>query len=309
MPLTVSEILDKVSNGEMNTDSAAETLISILEIETDFSKRVKIINALDNIHDSNHFKHLENIVISDENENTRCEAIKNLINNYKDRALEPLMWGLKNEKSYICRVALIEALKQIGEPRVKSKISECVKEIKIKPFKKEIKKFLKNNKNPSLKNLANILINYWTIENLSQGFDWFNFKLQNGVVFELDLTDVEFKMREDIWENSINDIDDIIGLENLTSLASLKLANNNIKEIKGLGRLKELKVLDLSNNRIKKISGLDNLKKLEILNLARNEIERVEGIDHLKNLKELNLRFNKIHDPEKYDYEFFIKFS
>jgi len=330
MELQISDILKKYYLGELNTNSAAELLISYLDIETDNCKREEIIRALDKIRDKNHYKRIENIIISEENANTKIVAVRNLINNYKEYALEPLVWALINEHSFKFRVEIVKSLLTIGGIVVRNKILELISQIEIKNYKKGLKKYFKKNKNVSLQALVDILINYWTIENLNKKYDWIQYKLKDGVVTELDVSDTEIKVRWPIWENDIETIEEIDGLTNLTSLISLKLANNrikeikglekfsnlislnlannNIKEIKGLEKLEKLVDLDLSINQIQEIKGLENLKNLKYLNLSRNEIKDVKGIKHLKNLESLNLRGNKIQNSEKYEYKFYMKY-
>ena len=330
MELEISDILKKYYLGELNTNSAAELLISCLDIETDDRKREEIIRALNKIHDKNHYKHIENIIISEENANIKIAAVQNIINNYKDNALEPLIWALTDEVSLNCRVEIVKSLLKLGGLVVRNKILELISQIEIKNYKKELKKYFKKNKNLTLQTLGNILINYWTIENLNKKYDWMQYKIKDGVVSELDVSDTEIKVRWPIWENNIETIEEIDGLTNLRALISLKLANNrikeikslekfsnlvslnlannNIKEIKGLEKLEKLEDLDLSINQIQEIKGLENLKNLKHLNLSRNEIKEVKGIKHLKNLESLNLRGNKIQNPEKYEYKFYSKY-
>ncbi|MHA1383869.1 MAG: leucine-rich repeat domain-containing protein [Candidatus Helarchaeota archaeon] len=109
------------------------------------------------------------------------------------------------------------------------------------------------------------------------------YKIVNGV---LDLSE------KDIWH-----MKDIEGLEDLDdSITELNLYNNNISEIVGLENLTSLRVLYLSSNKITRISGLDNLVNLEELYLWGNEITKIEGLDNLINLKKLNLEQNKIQE-------------
>ncbi len=307
MPHSISEILLKTKEGVLDKISAANLLISMLEVEIDYNRRVDIINALDSIGDKNHYKEIENILISEDNENTRFAAIENLLKNYKDKSQDPLLWVLKNEISYKCRIDSIKGLQRIDSEKVSKAFLDLINQIQPRSYKKDIKKFLKKNKDITINKLGDILINYLTIANLRTQFDWFNYKLDDGLIIELDLTDVEFKIRWDIWENNIDDIEDIEGLDYLTNLKCLKLANNNIREIRGLNNLLKLEELDLSNNRIKEIKGLDKLKNLKRLNLARNEISEVKNIENLQNLEVLNMRFNRIHGQDEFEDHFLWK--
>ena len=89
----------------------------------------------------------------------------------------------------------------------------------------------------------------------------------------------------------IVEIDNLIGLDNLTKL---QLDNNIITRIQGLETLTKLKWLDLSFNMIEKIEGLDTLRLLEDLSLFSNRIVVLEGLDSLENLNVLSIGSNLI---------------
>ena len=71
---------------------------------------------------------------------------------------------------------------------------------------------------------------------------------------------------------NIRDIDEILGLADITYLQKLDLSGNEITEIKGFDTLNQLVHLDLSGNRIEKLNGLGNLTNLRYLNLKGNPI-------------------------------------
>jgi len=92
----------------------------------------------------------------------------------------------------------------------------------------------------------------------------------------------------------ITDINEIEGLEKLTSLKKLDLSINNITEIKGLEKLTNLINLNLSINNISEIKGLENLRNLRFLRLTNNNITEINGLENLTNLMTLFLDMNKI---------------
>ena len=63
--------------------------------------------------------------------------------------------------------------------------------------------------------------------------------------------DFDYHDKLDLGDLGITDINEIKGLENLTSLQELCLGNNRITEIKGLESLVNLQILDLQENPIK----------------------------------------------------------
>ncbi len=97
---------------------------------------------------------------------------------------------------------------------------------------------------------------------------------------------------------NIENISDINGLESLSNLKILNLANNNIRFISNLEHLINLEELDLSRNEIKEIQGLESLINLKRLELSQNMIQRIKGLESLVSLKILNLFSNKIKEIE-----------
>jgi len=91
-------------------------------------------------------------------------------------------------------------------------------------------------------------------------------------------------------------------LEHLKNLKRLDLSNNKINEIKGLDKLTTLEFLDLSYNQISEIKGLDNLKNLKFLDLRNNKISTIRELNILKQLKHLYLGFNRISIVEGNDH-------
>lgn len=93
-------------------------------------------------------------------------------------------------------------------------------------------------------------------------------------------------------------IENIGGIENMTSLVSLNLSENFIESIDGAEKLINLEVLKLRNNKINDISQLLYLDKLAILDLSFNVIESVKPLPYLKALEFLYLEGNNIEDGD-----------
>ncbi|MCH3965162.1 MAG: leucine-rich repeat domain-containing protein [Clostridium sp.] len=91
-------------------------------------------------------------------------------------------------------------------------------------------------------------------------------------------------------------IQDLSGIENLTSLRSLHLYNSNLNDISPLKNLTNLQDLDLCYTGISDITQLKNLTNLEKLNLGVNQISDISALKELKNLKTLDLGENEIND-------------
>jgi len=150
-------------------------------------------------------------------------------------------------------------------------------------FKKSLKMILKSRKVKSLscEVLAEILTNYKTIETLIKYFYTIYYKVENGLVIALDLSDLGWNVN--VWRQKyakrVEDISEIIGLMNLKHLKSLDLSNNRIRSVKDLMNLKNLTHLYISNNKI--------------------DIDNLQFFEKMKNLKFLDIHQNKIADSNK----------
>ena len=91
-------------------------------------------------------------------------------------------------------------------------------------------------------------------------------------------------------------VENLVGVQNLTGLTSLTLANHSISDLTPLSGLTSLTHLDLWVNSIRDISALSGLRGLTYLDLTGNSITDISALSGLKNLKELVLGSNSISD-------------
>ena len=96
--------------------------------------------------------------------------------------------------------------------------------------------------------------------------------------------------------NGKRDVDPLVELQDLPSLAALHLYNNRISITSKLNNLPVLKSLLLSGNLITSPRFLAKFKTLNILSLGNNRIYNLEGLSELQNLQRLNLSENQICD-------------
>jgi len=95
---------------------------------------------------------------------------------------------------------------------------------------------------------------------------------------------------------SSNQVSDVSGLSNLTSLQSLYLSSNQVSDVSGLSNLTSLQYLSLYSNQISDVSGLSNLTSLQYLYLSNNQVSDVSGLSNLTSLQSLDLGSNEISD-------------
>jgi Leucine-rich repeat (LRR) protein len=112
--------------------------------------------------------------------------------------------------------------------------------------------------------LAEIIVNYLTISELTKKFYSVYFELENSLVVKLDLADVEYEVRgwKADFKNNIQEISEIIGLSNLKLLTHLNLSNNQISNIKELVKLRNLTHLFIFNNKIRDSKNLEYIKQM-----------------------------------------------
>jgi len=93
-----------------------------------------------------------------------------------------------------------------------------------------------------------------------------------------------------------NNVNDVSSLANLTSLKELDLSDNNINDISALSNLTSLVKLNLQDNLVNDISSLMNLNSLSDLRLDRNFIADISSLTNLRSITHLNINDNKIAD-------------
>jgi|GEM_PF-5612717 hypothetical protein len=95
--------------------------------------------------------------------------------------------------------------------------------------------------------------------------------------------------------NSSN-IASLEGIEKLTSLVELFLADNQISDISPIASLTDVSSLDLWLNQITDMSALANLTRLSSLSIHSNQIGDIAAVANLTNLDRLLLGSNPISD-------------
>ncbi len=336
MELSPYKIYENFKNRKIDKKRASDLLISIIEDYHEYEEKTRIlgIKFLGLIHPNEKkiFDFLENILISDLNEQMREQAANVLIFNFPEKAVKPIVWVLKHDKTNNFLFSIIKSLEKSANDKLKSvlKIKQYVNfkgniifpsesNIIINLNNKNIDKIEKIKNLESLTELKKIYLNYNQISEI-KGLETLKelryLHLQGNKVVKInDLS--KLKKLESLYLNNNeiskiegisglsnlkslllfdNNISEIENLENLSNLEVLNLRNNQISEIKGLKKLSNLKRLDLSNNQISEIKGLENLNRLEFLDISHNEIDEINGLENLCKLKFLDIRNNKIID-------------
>lgn len=275
---------------------AIDLLILLIEKIDDDSTRKECIEILNKIGVKHNrvFKILENILISDSDENLRYAAAKVIKNKFLNKALTPFLWALQHESSYDCLITIIKSLEEINDDKTDSLLIEEIKKINTDQFKASLTPLITENllENYSHKILAEILINNLTINSLKKKFKKIKYKLNKGLVVELDFSNIDDKVIHWRYRELLEDCSDIIGVKNLNNLKKLKsfplkwVVNNEFSLNCSLALIKALERL---NNEIAKTTLITQIRKFD-------DISYNKSIEKLLTLSLENLSISKLSD-------------
>ncbi|TFG27271.1 MAG: leucine-rich repeat domain-containing protein [Promethearchaeota archaeon] len=310
MAFTPLRIYQDLKNNTLNKKSASELLLALIENSEDDSVRLESVKILEKIalKDDVIFHILENLLISDSNGKVRAISAGYLKNSFLEKAISPMKWAIQYESEYQCILTIIETLIRIDNIESKSVLYNEIKKIRKRKFIDKAKQYrnifrkslkelskIRKLKNLECRELADILINYKTIEALIKRFFTLYFKLENGLVTALDLSDLGWNVN--VWKQKyaerIEEISEIIGLLNFKHLKTLDLSNNRIRNIKELTNLESLTHLYLANNKIdiENLEFFKNMPNLKFLDIHRNPIAEKINIQEIR--QNMNVKIKK----------------
>ena len=324
MALTPKKIYEDLLKNEIDKSFAADLLISFIENAEISETRLEGIEFLQKIEHKSQkvFSFLENLLLSDYNTQIRILASKTLVHLFKEKALGPLNWALKHEKSLRGLVAITAIIAGFRTNEVKAMLIDKISHIYNVQFKTSLNSFIKSNTHHdfSSEELAKLINNYIVITKIKEVIQDFNYKVVRGLVFELDLSYImndssSWKVLKNL-DKFLNVLSDLkwfnlksnkIGafppsISNLTSLVHLDLSHNSIKILPdSINNLNSLKYLNLKYNLLTAIpSSIGSLKSLEVLDLKHNILSSLpDSISNLNSLRVLNLHGNTFRNiPE-----------
>jgi Leucine-rich repeat (LRR) protein len=268
--LIPTKIYENFRNKTASKTKTINLLITLIEnIDDDIIRQecIEILNKLD-FKQNKVFKILENVLISDKNANLRYSAAKVIRTKFLNKALIPFLWALQHESSYNCLIAVVKSLEEISDDRVVSLLIEEIKKIRIDKFRSSLQPFFKGNfiEQFSHKELAEILINHITIKYLNKKFAKINFKIENGLIVELDFSDVDNQIMYWRDRENLRDRSEIHGIKNLKYLRKIKFfslqwaINNELSFKSSIGLIKALEKL---NNDTAKRVLISQVKKID----------------------------------------------
>ena len=296
MALTPRKIFEDFKKKEIDKASAADMLISLIENAYTNETRLESIQILQKIEIKNNkiFSILENLFISDTDEDVRILAANTLKFLFQEKALSPLKWALDHEKSWRFLILIVSILSELNNDESKSILIEKIIKFENSKFTTSLSSLVKTKEIFSfdIKKLAKIVENYVLIKYFEDILKVVNYKVEQGLVTELDLSFIGNNTSG--WK-VLNHLSEFISV--LSHLKKLELRSNRIGKFPdSLFTLTSIKYIDLSHNALYKLSDeIGNLTTLECLDLRFNILTEVpSSMSKLTNLKILDLKQNKL---------------
>ncbi len=296
MALTPKKIYEDFKKRDIDKLTAVELLISLIENAYSVETRLESIKTLQKLHIKNKkvFSILENLLISDSYEEVRILAANTLMDLFREKALSPLKWSLEHEKSWQFLMSIVLFLREINNDKAKSILIDKIKKFDDHQFNMSLNDSFKTKgiQNFKTEKLVEIINNYIVIKYFKEIVEKFNYKVEKGVVTELNLSFIS----DDVSGYKIlKDLSKFINI--LKYLKKLELRSNKIAQVPiSIYSLGSLKYLDLSHNVINQLPEFfGSLKSLEYLNLRYNNLTDIpNSFGALKVLKTLDLKHNKL---------------
>jgi hypothetical protein len=244
---------------------------------------------------------LENLVISEKNTDLRKFSIQCINQNfikkdlYLKKTLEMLTWALYHERNIECLIEIVRTIGNIKREDSRNILKTYLEKLitsdnnlyhKPEKYSRVINSILKspNFDSFSQNDIKKIILNFIVISHLIQTFFYVHFELNenNGLIYELDLSDIEYEVRgwKSEFKNEIRHLSEITGLIYLQDLEILDLSNNLLENIEEIIHLKNLKRLILSKNRLKDFQNIIYLNKLPNLRFLSLEGNPLAGKLH-----------------------------
>ncbi len=285
MDLQPRKIYEDFRLKRVDKAKTVELLVSLIEtIEDDKIRKdsIETLNKID-ITKSRVFKFLENILISDSNEDLRYSAAKVIKSRFLKKSIIPFLWVLQNESSYNCLITIITSLEEISDARIESMLIEEIKRIDIPNFKQSLESLFKENliENYSHKELAKIIINYITINYLKTKFTKFKFQVENGLITDLDFSEIDNQIIYWRDRRAIQEYSDVIGIQNLPNLKKIQFfplgwTFNN--EFTFQNSISLIKALERLNNNVAKETLISQINQVAEEKFTLPRINQIENL-------------------------------
>lgn len=296
MTLNPKKIYEDLKRKDIDISAVVDSLIYLIGNDDNFEVRFESIKILREIgfKSDKVFSILENLLVSDPNQEIRELAVTCLKALFQEKALSPFKWALDYEKSWRILMLIISCILEINNNEAKSVLIKKIKKFDKHKFNKSLIALFKTKKiqNFKTRELVEIIINYITVNYFEGVLKEVKYQIDKGLVVELDLS---FTSNDTFGWKVLNNLSEF--MKGLTHLKRLELQSNKLGKVPdSIFSLFFLKHLDLSHNEINKLpDSFHSLKSLEFLNLRYNHLSEIpNSISSLTKLKVLDLKHNKL---------------
>ncbi|MFX1571576.1 MAG: leucine-rich repeat domain-containing protein [Promethearchaeota archaeon] len=296
MALNPKKIYEDLKRKDINKLAAVDSLIFLIGNNDNIEIRRASIKILQKIGIKNEkiFSLLEDLLVSDPNQEIKEQAADCLKVLFQERALSPLKWTLDHESSWQFLLLIVSIIKEINNRKAKSIFIEKIKKFDNYKFIKSLSPLFKTEEIQSFKTseLVEIINNHIVIKFFEDILEKVKFKIEKGVLIELDLS---FISNNNFGWKILKTLSESIRVIN--KLTKLELRGNRLGNLpNSIFSLPFLKFLDMSHNNLEKLSDrFDALKSLEYLNLRYNNLTEIpNSVGSLENLKTLDLKHNRL---------------
>ncbi len=294
-------IYKNYSDKLLSKESALNQLINLIENSESGKIRslcVDIVNKM-GVREDKIFLLLENLLISDSDEMVRSSANFAIRSLFLEKSFLPMKWALQHEPSVKNLIEIVRTLGELNSPSANSLIIEKIVNLNDKTFISHLNELIKERANSPLSGteLAEIAINLMVVQFLEGLYGKFDFNLKQGLVSDLDLSNVNNRVLKSRILNKLPEI-----LSYFSKLEKLNIQFNRLSNIsKSLKDLRCLTALDLSYNRLKAVPDfIGALSQLLQFNLKYNNLKSITfSIGLLKDLQDLDLSNNKLTNLPK----------
>lgn len=256
------EIVSQLLKNQINKIDAIDGLISLIEKTDNQSLRIQSMELLNQIEPKSIklFQLFENLLISDEDELIRKQAVKLLLQNYSEDSYNTLKWSLLNDKSSKVLKVIKNRVVNSHQPIFESLSSVLNERLKI----------IADLYKLGVRELAILL----DLEVNVNGNNYYFYTNNSGYIIDENFTC--FIENSHIKELSLSLQREIpLGVYTLRKLETLNLSFNYISFLPdNITKLVNLKHLDLSSNEFSEVPEiLLDLKNIEYIDLKNNKLE------------------------------------
>ncbi|MFW9950557.1 MAG: hypothetical protein ACFFKA_10595, partial [Candidatus Thorarchaeota archaeon] len=279
-------IYEDFINKKASKIETIDLLLSLIENSDDDLIRIDCIKTLSKL-DYNSlkvFNVLEQILISEANQDLRYVAAQIIKNKHLDNALDAFIWTLQHEPSYDVLITAIKSLEELGANNIISVLIDEISKQSNESFEDWIDPYDTFNlsKEASVETLIEILINLITLNRLQNKFEKIKCKFEKGFIIELDFSKVDKQIIDWHDRECFQNQSEIKGIKNLKNLKKLEFFSEKWglrNELTFKSSIALIESLEQLNNNLAKEVLISQIKRIsdERFNLSVNDFLKLNN--------------------------------